>query len=112
MIITTCDGIPGKKIVRTLGMVRGNTVRCRHLGRDIMAFFRGVIGGEIGEYTKMLAESREQSLDRMASEAQQMGANAIITLRFATSSIMTAAAELLAYGTAVIIEDEQGSEIE
>lgn len=111
MIITSCDGVPGKKIVRTLGLVRGNTVRCRHLGRDIMAFFRGAIGGEISEYTKMLAESREQALDRMVGEAQEMGGNAIITLRFATSSIMTAAAELLAYGTAVIIDDEQGSEI-
>lgn len=106
MIITTCDEIPGKRIVRTLGLVRGNTVRCRHMGRDIMAFFRGAIGGEIAEYTKMLAESREQSIDRMIGEAQQMGANAIITLRFATSTVMSAAAELLAYGTAVIIEDE------
>ncbi len=106
MIITTCDEIAGKKIVCVLGMVRGNTVRCRHLGRDIMAFFRGAIGGEIAEYTKMLAESREQSLDRMLGEAQQLGANAVITLRFATSTVMTAAAELLAYGTAVVIEDE------
>ena len=106
MIITTCDEIPGKKIVRVSGLVRGNTVRCRHLGRDFMAIFRGVIGGEISEYTKMLAEAREQSLDRMIGEAQQMGGNAVITLRFATSTVMTAAAELLAYGTAVVIEDE------
>ncbi len=106
MIITTCDEIAGKKIVRVIGMVRGNTIRCRHMGRDMMAFFRGAIGGEISEYTKMLAESREQALDRMVGEAQGKGANAIVTLRFATSAIMSTAAELLAYGTAVVIEDE------
>jgi len=107
MIITTSDTIPGKRIVRALGMVRGNTVRCRHAGRDIMAFFRTIVGGEVIDYTKMLAESREQALDRMIGEAQQLSANAIITLRFATSSVMSGAAELLAYGTAVIIEDDK-----
>jgi len=106
MIITTCDEIPGKRTVRTLGLVKGNTVRARHLGRDIMAILRGMIGGEVTDYTKMLAESREQALDRMIGEAQSMGANAIITLRFATSSLMSGAAELLAYGTAVVIEDQ------
>jgi uncharacterized protein YbjQ (UPF0145 family) len=106
MIITTCDEIPGKKVVRTLGLVRGNTVRARHLGRDIMAILRGMIGGEVIDYTKMLAESREQALDRMIGEAQSMGGNAIITLRFATSSLMSGAAELLAYGTAVVAEDQ------
>lgn len=105
MIITTCDEIPGKKIVRTLGLVRGNTIRARHLGRDILAFFRGAIGGEISEYTKLLAESREQSLDRMIAEATQLGANAIVAARFSTSEIMKGAAELLAYGTAVIVEN-------
>jgi uncharacterized protein YbjQ (UPF0145 family) len=105
MIITTCDEIPGKKIVRTLGLVRGNTVRCRHLGRDIMALFRNLIGGEVTEYTKLLAESREQSIDRMAAEAQQLGANAIVAARFSTSEIMKGAAELLAYGTAVVVEN-------
>jgi uncharacterized protein YbjQ (UPF0145 family) len=106
MIVTTCDEIPGKRIVRTLGMVKGNTVRCRHVGKDILAGFRTLVGGEVVEYTKMLAESREQALDRMSAEAQGQGANAITALRFATSSVMSGAAELLAYGTAVIIENE------
>lgn len=107
MIITTCDTIPGKRIVRTIGLVKGNTVRCRHAGRDIMAFLRTIVGGEVTDYTKMLAESREQALDRMVGEAQQVGANAIVTQRFATSSVMSGAAELLAYGTAVIIENDE-----
>ena len=106
MIVTTCDDIPGKRIVRVVGLVRGNTVRARHMGRDIMAVLRGMIGGEVVDYTKMLAESREQALDRMVGEAQELSANAIVTLRFSTSSIMSGAAELLAFGTAVVIEDE------
>lgn len=106
MIVTTCDEISGKTIVRVLGLVRGNTVRARHLGRDMMAVLRGMVGGEVSDYTKMLAESREQALDRMVGEAQEMGANAIVTLRFSTSSIMSGAAELLAYGTAVVVEDK------
>jgi len=105
MIITTCDEIPGKKIVRTIGLVRGNTVRCRHIGRDIMAALRNVVGGEVGEYTKLLAEAREQSIDRMVAEAQRLGANAIVTARFQTAEIMKGSAELLAYGTAVVVED-------
>jgi len=107
MIIATSDDIPGKRIVRVLGLVRGNTVRCRHLGRDIMAVLRGMVGGEIGDYTKMLAESREQSIDRMISEAEEMGGNAIVAARFATSSLMSGAAELLVYGTAVVVENTQ-----
>ncbi|MBN1212218.1 MAG: YbjQ family protein [candidate division Zixibacteria bacterium] len=106
MIITTTENIPGKKIVKILGLVRGNTIRARHLGRDIGAFFRGMIGGEIVEYTKMLAESREQALDRMVKEAEDLGANAVVMARFSTSSMMQGAAELLVYGTAVILEDE------
>ena len=106
MIIATTETIAGKKIVRTLGLVKGNTIRARHLGRDIAAFFRGVVGGEIGDYTKMMAESREQSLDRMVEEAKDLGANAIVAMRFSTSSMMQGAAELVAYGTAVIVEDE------
>ena len=106
MIITTTEAVKGKKIVRTLGLVRGNTIRARHLGRDILAALRNMIGGEIVEYTKLLAEAREQSLDRMISEAQRLGANAVVETRFATSVIMGGAAELLAYGTAVIVEDE------
>ena len=104
MIITTSDEIPGKKITKTIGLVKGNTIRARHVGKDLMAGLRNIVGGEIVEYTKMLAESREQSIDRMVENAEEMGANAIVTLRFTTSSIMGGAAELLAYGTAVVIE--------
>ncbi|UCG62574.1 MAG: YbjQ family protein [Candidatus Zixiibacteriota bacterium] len=106
MIITSCENIAGKKIVKTLGLVKGNTIRARHIGRDIAALFRGIIGGEIVEYTKLIAESREQSIDRMIAQAEALGANAIIMLRFSTSELMSGAAELLAYGTAVIIENE------
>ncbi len=106
MIITSCENISGKKIVKTIGLVKGNTIRARHIGRDIAAALRGIIGGEIVEYTKLIAESREQSIDRMVVDATKQGANAIIMVRFSTSEIMKGAAELLAYGTAVIIEDE------
>ncbi|MDH3403286.1 MAG: YbjQ family protein [Acidobacteriota bacterium] len=106
MILTTTPTIEGKRIVRVLGLVRGNTIRARHLGRDIMAVFRNVVGGEVSEYTKLFAEAREQSLDRMVEEAAELGANAIVEVRFTTSEVMSAAAELLAYGTAVVVEDE------
>jgi uncharacterized protein YbjQ (UPF0145 family) len=102
MIITTSEHIAGMRITQTLGLVRGNTIRARHLGRDIAAAFRNVVGGEVTDYTKMIAESREQALDRMIEEATKLGANAIIMVRFSTSSMMQGAAELLAYGTAVI----------
>jgi uncharacterized protein YbjQ (UPF0145 family) len=104
MIITTSDEIPGKRIVRTLGLVKGNTIRARHVGRDIMALFRHMVGGEVSDYTKMMAESREQAVDRMLQEARDLGANAVISLRFSTSYVMSGAAEILAYGTAVIVE--------
>ena len=104
MILVTTDFVPGKTIKKNLGLVRGNTIRARHVGRDIMAFFRNVVGGEIRDYTKMMAESREQALDRMVEEAESLGANAVINLRFTTSMIMQSASEILAYGTAVIIE--------
>ena len=106
MIIATSEKIAGKKTVRTLGLVKGNTIRARHMGRDIAAFFRGIVGGEITDYTKMMAESREQSLDRMVEGAKQLGANAIVMARFSTSSMMQGAAELVVYGTAVVVEDE------
>ena len=106
MIVTTCEHIAGKKIVKTIGLVKGNTIRARHLGRDVLALLRNMVGGEIHDYTKLLAESREQSLDRMTAEAQRVGANAIVGARFSTSVLMGGAAELLAYGTAVVIEDE------
>lgn len=106
MIQVTSDNIAGKKIVKVFGLVKGNTIRARHIGRDILAGFRNLIGGEITDYTKMIAESREQSRDRMLAEAEAMGANAIVTIRFSTSSMMQGAAELLCYGTAVLVEDE------
>jgi uncharacterized protein YbjQ (UPF0145 family) len=105
MIVVTSETIAGKRVVRTLGLVRGNTIRARHVGKDIIAVFRNLVGGEVAEYTKMLAESREQALDRMLEEARDVGANAVISVRFMTSEVMQGAAELLAYGTAVIVED-------
>lgn len=106
MIVVTTDSVAGHRVVRTLGLVRGNTLRARHLGRDITAGLRTLIGGEITEYTKMLAEAREQALDRMIEESRELGANAILEVRFATSYIMSNVAEILAFGTAVIVEVE------
>ncbi len=106
MIVTTSGDIAGKKITRCLGLVRGNTIRARHVGRDITAALRNLVGGEVSEYTKLFAEAREQSLDRMVAEARELGANAIVEVRFSTSMVMSAAAELLAYGTAVVVEDD------
>ena len=106
MIITTSENVAGHRIVRTVGLVRGNTIRARHLGKDIMAGFRGMVGGEIGEYTKLMGESREQAVDRMVAEAEALGGNAIVMTRFSTSQVMSGAAELLAYGTAVVVEPE------
>jgi len=105
MIVVTSENIAGKRIVKTLGLVRGNTVRARHIGRDILAGLRNIVGGEIHEYAKLVAESREQSLDRMIAEAEELGANAIVATRFTTSVLMGGAAELLAIGTAVVVED-------
>jgi uncharacterized protein YbjQ (UPF0145 family) len=104
MIIVTSDQIEGKRIVKTLGLVRGSTIRARHLGRDFMAGLRNLVGGEITDYTKMLAESREQAIQRMVQQAEDMGANAIVGTRFVTSMVMSGASELLAYGTAVVVE--------
>ncbi len=105
MIITTSGEIAGKRITRSLGLVRGNTIRARHVGRDITAALRNLVGGEVSEYTKLFAEAREQALDRMVAEAKGLGANAVVEVRFSTSMVMSAAAELLAYGTAVVAED-------
>ena len=104
MIVTTTEYIEGKKIKKTVGMVKGSTIRARHLGKDIMAQFRGMVGGEITEYTKMMAEAREEAIQRMVEDAEKQGANAIISVRFSTSMIMQNAAEVLAYGTGVISE--------
>lgn len=105
MIICTTDKVPNKKIVATYGLVRGNGIRARHIGTDIMAGLKGIVGGEIHEYTKLMGEVREQSIDRMISEAKRMGANAIVGTRLTTSMVMAGAAELVAYGTAVKVED-------
>lgn len=104
MMVTNTETIPGKKIVKVLGLVRGNTIRARHLGKDILAVFKNILGGEIEEYTKLLAESREQSIDRMVAEAEALGGNAVVNVRFSTSYIMANAAEILVYGTAVVVE--------
>jgi len=101
MLITTQDNFIDYEIVETLGLVKGNTIRARHVGKDILAGLRTIVGGEITEYTKMLAESREQALDRMIANAENMGANGIVCVRFTTSAVMAGSAELLAYGTAV-----------
>jgi uncharacterized protein YbjQ (UPF0145 family) len=106
VIVTTTESVGGHRVVRSLGLVRGNTIRARHVGKDIMAGFRNIVGGEISEYTKLLGEAREQSMDRMVEEATALGANAIITVRFSTSQVMSGAAELLVYGTAVVVEPE------
>lgn len=111
MILSTTSEIAGRRTVRTLGVVRGNTIRARHVGKDITALIRGVVGGEISEYTKLFAEAREQALDRMVEEARSLGANAIVGIRFTTSEVMRAAAELMAYGTAVVLEEPQGEEV-
>lgn len=106
IMLATTPNVPERAVKRTLGLVRGNTIRARHLGKDILAGLRHLVGGELGEYTKLLAEAREQALDRMLADAEQLGADAVISCRFTTSVIMGGAAELLAYGTAVELEPE------
>jgi len=104
MIITTSAQIEGKTINRTVGLVKGSTIRARHVGRDLMAGLRGIVGGEISEYTKMMAEAREEAIQRMVKDAEKQGANAVVSMRFATSMVMQNAAEVLAYGTGVVLE--------
>jgi uncharacterized protein YbjQ (UPF0145 family) len=104
MIIVTSSFIPGKEIKKSFGIVRGNTIRARHVGKDILALFKTIVGGEIQEYTKLMGEAREQAIDRMINEARALGANAIVDCRFSTSYLMQSAAEILVYGTAVHIE--------
>ncbi|MAF66102.1 MAG: hypothetical protein CMJ84_10665 [Planctomycetes bacterium] len=106
MIIATTEELPGKRIQESFGLVRGNAVRARHLGKDIGAAIKGIVGGEITEYTKLMGEVREQALDRMCKEARARGANAVVALRFANTEIAAGAAEILAYGTAVRVEEE------
>lgn len=104
MLISTTDRIEGRKIVETLGLVRGSAIRTRHVGRDIVASLRNLVGGEVPEYTKMMAQSREQATQRMVEDAGKLGADAIVGVRFTTSMVMSGAAEMLAYGTAVKLE--------
>jgi len=104
MIITTSAQIEGKSIAKTIGLVKGSTIRARHIGRDIMAGLRGVVGGEITEYTKMMAEAREEAIRRMVEDAEKQGANAVVSMRFTTSMVMQNASEILAYGTAVVLK--------
>lgn len=104
MIVASSSTVPGKEIKKSFGIVRGNTIRARHIGKDILAVFKNIFGGEIEEYTKLLAESRDQAIDRMVDNAKEMGANAIIDVRFSTSYIMANAAEIMVYGTAVYAE--------
>ena len=102
MIITTSEQVQGKKITKTVGLVKGSTIRAKHLGKDIIASLRGLAGGEITEYTRMMAEAREQAIQRMVEDAEAKGANAIVSMRFTTSMVMQNAAEILAYGTGVV----------
>lgn len=104
MILVTTSDIPGSRITESLGLVRGNTIRSRHLGRDILAMLRNLAGGEIREYTKMMAEAREQAIDRMVEEAEALGADAVVMVRFQNTEVMAGAAEMMCYGTAVRLE--------
>ncbi|MDP6850549.1 MAG: YbjQ family protein [Planctomycetota bacterium] len=101
MILSTAENVPNRKTTEILGLVRGNTIRARHLGKDISAVFRNIFGGEVDEYTKVLAESREQAVDRMKEQAVALGADAVVMVRFSSAQVMQGAAEVLAYGTAV-----------
>lgn len=110
MLLCTTHAVPERPTIRTLGLVRGTAVRSRHIGKDIVAYCRNMVGGEIHEYVKLAAEAREQALDRMVEEAKRLGANGVVGIRFATSSIMGAAAELVVYGTAVLLADGSSAE--
>ena len=104
MLVVTSDEVPGRKVVKTLGLVRGQSVRARHLGRDIQAGIRSIVGGKVGVYAELLEKSREEAIGQMAAEAEKLGANAVVTVRMSTADIMGSAAEVLVYGTAVVTE--------
>ena len=110
MIVVNTEAVPGYRIARMLGIVQGNTVRAKHLGRDIAAGFKNMIGGELKGYTQLLTESRRQAMERMMAQAQQLGANGVVNVRFSTSAVTQGAAELYAYGTAVVLEAESAPE--
>src|SRR5437867_1097079 len=104
MIVVTTEQVLGRKVIKTLGVVKGNTVRARHLGKDLMAFLKNLVGGELVEYTEVIAQSREQAVDRLVEEARALGANAVVGLRFSTTYVTHGTAEIMAYGTAVVLE--------
>jgi len=106
VILSTTNGVPGRRVTRVIGLVQGSSIRARHIGRDLTAAFKNITGGEITEYTKLMAEAREQALDRMREAAAALGADAIVGVRFMTSSVMQNASELFVYGTAVVTEPE------
>ncbi len=108
MILVNTELIPGYRVVETKGLVQGNTIRAKHLGRDIAAGFKNLVGGELKGYTELLTESRRQAIERMIGQAQQLGANAVVNVRFTTSAVTQGAAELYAYGTAMVVEEERG----
>jgi uncharacterized protein YbjQ (UPF0145 family) len=107
MTVSASSSVAGHRVARSLGLVYGNTIRARHVGRDILAALKNVVGGEIEEYTKLMAEAREQALDRMIAQATARGANAVLDIRFSTSYIMGSASEILAYGEAVMLEKSE-----
>ncbi len=104
MLLTNIELVPGRRVVKHLGLVQGSTVRAKHVGKDIMAGFKNIIGGELKGYTELLAESRQEATERMVAQAEAVGANAVLNVRYSTSSITAGAAEILAYGTAVVLE--------
>ena len=106
MILVNTESIPGYRVVETKGLVQGNTIRAKHLGRDIAAGFKNLVGGELKGYTELLTESRRQAIERMIGQAQQLGANAVVNVRFTTSAVTQGAAELYAYGTAMVVEED------
>lgn len=110
MLLSNTEQVPGYHVVKHLGLVSGNTIRAKHVGRDIMAGLKNIVGGEIKGYTELLTEARNQAIQRMVDEGEQLGANAIVNVRLSTSAVMSGAAELFAYGTAVVVEPEEPQE--
>ncbi len=104
ILVVTSDEVPGRKVVKSLGLVRGQSVRARHLGRDIQAGIRSIVGGKVGVYAELLEKSREEAINQMTTEAEKLGANAVVAVRMSTADIMGSAAEVLVYGTAVVVE--------
>ncbi|MFC1529197.1 YbjQ family protein [Gemmatimonadota bacterium] len=105
MIVINTESIPGKEVVKILGLVQGNTIRAKHAGRDFMAGLKNIVGGELTAYTELLTEARREAMQRMLSQAEELGANAVLNVRFTTSAITAGAAELYAYGTAVVVQE-------